>query len=52
MPLSLKMPEKVDFATCAKVEDQLVLFNVRVMECNTSDVTMKNGKINHKLFYK
>ena len=37
------MLEKVDFATCAKVEHQFFLFNVRVMECNTSDVTMKNG---------
>lgn len=37
------MPEKVDFVACAKVEDQFFLFNVRVMECKTSDVTMKNG---------
>ena len=37
------MPEKVDFVDCAKVEGQYFLFNVRVLECKTSDATMKNG---------
>ena len=37
------MPEKVDFVDCAKVEDQFFLFNARVMEYKTSDVTKKNG---------